>query len=161
MNVISRLCPNKAVIVPVVFLAAMQWARGEERHVNIVDDIMADSSIIIIQPEDLNERLDWTEPEEEVHRPSSGRMAGYRVQVFSDGNQRTARNEARRKAMMIGSKFPQYRIYTSFSSPYWRLRVGDFRTQKEAQAVAAEIKGAFPAFAKEIRVVRDRVLISN
>lgn len=151
-----------AVYVALVVGIAGLRAYGEEQHINLLDEIVSDSTIVIIQPDKLIERIEWEEADDDTdHRPATGRMAGYRVQVFSDGNQRTARNEARRKAMMIGSKFPQYRTYTSFSSPYWRLRVGDFRTQKEAQAVAADIKSAFPSFAKEIRVVRDRVLISN
>lgn len=152
-----RIAAYFAVVAAIAGLNAY----GEEQHINILEEITSDSIIVIIQPDKLIERIEWEEADDTDHRPATGRMAGYRVQVFSDGNQRTARNEARRKAMMIGSRFPQYRTYTSFSSPYWRLRVGDFRTQKEAQAVAADIKSAFPSFAKEIRVVRDRVLISN
>ncbi len=85
------------------------------------------------------------------------KTAGFRVQVFSDNNQRTAKNEARTKARIIGERFPELRTYVTYTSPYWRLKVGDFRTQRDAQAAADDIRQAFPSYGKEIRVVRDRV----
>ena len=99
------------------------------------------------------------ESKEEIARPVSGRMAGFRVQVFSDNNARTAKNEARSKQRIISSRFPQYQTYVMYTSPYWRLKVGDFRTQQDANAAADELRRAFPAYSKEIRVVRDRVTV--
>lgn len=85
------------------------------------------------------------------------RSSGWRIQVFSDSNQRSAKGEARAKSRNISSRFPQYRTYVTYNSPYWRLRVGDFKSQSEANEAADEIKQAFPSYAKEIRVVRDRI----
>lgn len=120
----------------------------------------ADTSTVILLPEGLSERLQYTEPvkPENTGRPRNG-VAGFRVQVFSDNNIRTAKNEARNKEMTVASRFPQYRTYKIYSAPYWRVRIGDFRTQREAEAAAADLRRAFPAFGKEIRVVRDRVNI--
>lgn len=87
------------------------------------------------------------------------KVAGYRVQIFSDNNARTAKNEAESKARIIGEKFPRYSTYVVYSSPYWRLKLGDFRTRDEAEVAATEIKRKFPEFAREIRVVRDRINI--
>lgn len=85
------------------------------------------------------------------------KVAGYRVQIFSDNNARTAKNEAESKARLIAEKFPRYSTYVVYSSPYWRLKMGDFRTRDEAEVAATEIKRKFPEFAREIRVVRDRI----
>ena len=52
---------------------------------------------------------------------------------------------------------PQWDTYVTYASPYWRLRIGDFRTQYEAEKAAADIRRQFPRYAKEVRVVRDRV----
>jgi hypothetical protein len=57
----------------------------------------------------------------------------------------------------MNQAFPTYATYVAYASPYWRLRVGDFRSQYEAEKAAAEIRKAFPRYAKEVRVVRDRV----
>lgn len=58
---------------------------------------------------------------------------------------------------MVGGTFPQWDTYVTYASPYWRLRIGDFRTQYEAEKAAADIRRQFPRYAKEVRVVRDRV----
>ena len=88
---------------------------------------------------------------------SRGKVVGYRVQIYTDQNVRTGKSEARNRERIVGRSFPQYSTYVSYSSPYWRLRVGDFRTQQEAQKAAAEIKRAFPRFSRDVRIVRDRI----
>lgn len=98
--------------------------------------------------------------QEQPSATSTRRMTGYRVQVFSDNNTRTAKNEARSKSRNISARFPQYRTYVMYNSPYWRLKVGDFRTRQEADEAAEQIRRAFPAYSKEIRVVRDKVSVN-
>ncbi len=145
--------------------------RGQD-EVDIVDHITADGVNKIVQPEALRRLIvrqqaevaeekpgmeDGAESDNQVATGVRTKTAGFRVQVFSDNNQRTAKNEARTKARHIGERFPEMRTYVTYTSPYWRLKVGDFRTQREAQAAADEIRQAFPSYGKEIRVVRDRV----
>lgn len=139
-------------------------AMAETEVVTIVDHITGGTNNIVTQPAGLLQRLfpvEGVEDEvkEEVARPVNGRMAGFRVQVFSDNNPRTAKSEARSKQRNISMRFPQYQTYVMYNSPYWRLKVGDFRTQQEANAAADELRHAFPSYSKEIRVVRDRVNI--
>lgn len=95
--------------------------------------------------------------EDDGSRNGSRRSVGYRVQVFSDNNARTAKNEARSMARNISSRFPEQKTYVTYNSPYWRLRIGDFRNQTEANEFADELRKAFPSYAKEVRVVRDRI----
>lgn len=133
------------------------------------------SSITVEQPEQLAKRLsvpDATEVEnqsaegeqvqeekETQERPvqmSRGKIVGYRVQVYADNNVRVAKGEARQRERAISSRFP-YATYVAYVSPYWRLRVGDFKTQAEAEKAAADIRRTFPGYAKEIRIVRDRI----
>lgn len=131
----------------------------------IVSSIMEDSVSVVMLPDELMQRLfrpAETEVEKEEGTPRSRtHSAGFRVQVFSDNNARTAKNEARNKEQTVAARFPQYRTYKKYSAPYWRLRVGDFRTQREAEAAAAELRRAFPSFGKEIRVVRDRINLTD
>lgn len=146
--------------------------------VDIVSHITANGVNTVVQAEAVANLLKPTvvptvvkEEKEEADEHSSEnstatsapttKMAGYRVQVFSDNNQRTAKNEARSKSRDISARFPQYRTYVMYTSPYWRLKVGDFKTQAEAEAAAHEIRQAFPAYSKEVRVVRDRITVQN
>lgn len=154
------------LIVLCGFTAASE--EKDEKTVTIVDHITEGTDNTVTQPEALLKRLqfivDPTEDEdrtEEASRPIGGRQAGYRVQVFSDNNVRTAKAEASSKQRVISARFPQYQTYVRYNSPYWRLKVGDFRTQQEANAAAEELRKAFPAYSKEIRVVRDRISLPN
>lgn len=160
----------KSIAFTLMLLATAPLIQAETEVVTIVDHITSGNSNVINQPEKLLKRLlpvttpveDETkdrEKEDQTARPVNGRMAGYRVQVFSDNNARTAKNEARSKQRVISSRFPNYQTYVMYTSPYWRLKVGDFKTQKEANAAADELRKAFPSYSKEIRVVRDRVNI--
>lgn len=97
-----------------------------------------------------------TAPERQQRPNAQGKIVGYRVQIYADNNVRTAKSEARMRERAVGRIFP-YNTYVTYSSPYWRLRVGDFHTQEEAQKAATAIRQAFPRYAREVRVVRDRV----
>lgn len=97
--------------------------------------------------------------EAEKPRVKNYKGVGYRVQIFADNNSRTAKGEARQRERAISQTFPEYGTYVYYDSPYWRLRVGDFRSQYEAEKAAADIRKSFPSYAKEVRVVRDRVNI--
>ena len=90
-------------------------------------------------------------------RAKGGKTVGYRVQVYADNNVRSAKSEARNRERAVSSAFPQHATYVSYASPYWRLRVGDFRSQYDAEKAAAEIRKTFPRYAREVRVVRDRI----
>ncbi|HRU13054.1 MAG TPA: SPOR domain-containing protein [Dysgonamonadaceae bacterium] len=46
-----------------------------------------------------------------------------------------------------------------FDSPFWRLRVGNFKTREEAEQVLDELRTAFPSFGKEMYIVTDEVKI--
>ena len=143
---------------------------------DIVTVITRDSIIKVNQPSGLALRLERgveseksidtsAQASSEQNNPVSEDQAthprektvGYRVQVFSDNNIRTAKGEARSKAAAIGSSLPQYKTYVTYEAPFWRLRVGDFRSKSDAMEAADEIKRAFPHYSREIRVIRDRV----
>lgn len=121
---------------------------------SIVDHICAENGNSVVADPEILQLLKYDkEAAETVKNP----RVGYRVQVFSDNNPRTAKNEARSKSRMISARFPEYATYVVFASPYWRLRVGDFHTQEAAAEAAEAIKREFPSYGKEIHVVRDRI----
>lgn len=129
-----------------------------------IADTLNDSGVIsVIQPAALNHRLVPAKPSQSndsetlVENAPVKVKAGYRVQVFDDNNVRSAKREAQLCKNQIAARFPELPIYVTFSSPYWRVKVGDFKTRGEAEAAMGEIKYAFPAMAKSLRIVRDRI----
>ena len=77
---------------------------------------------------------------------------GYRVQIYFDAGNNSlerAQTEARTYQML----YPDDTAYISFSEPYYKVRVGDFRTRLAAEGFLQQIIGVYPnAF-----VIKDRV----
>ncbi len=82
---------------------------------------------------------------------------GYRVQVFSSNTQRTAKSQAYKIEKELREVFPEHMIYVSYSAPFWKVRIGDFSSQKDAQELRSEIIIAFPSLRSETYTVRDHV----
>lgn len=127
----------------------------------IVDHVNS-GTVIVSQPEALNARLqrhaeNAYEDDNAAVAQSHKVRAGYRVQVFDDNNVRTAKQEAQNRKHQLETRFPELTAYVSFNSPYWRVKVGDFKSRSEAEAAMAEIRHAFPSMAKSLRIVRDRI----
>jgi hypothetical protein len=87
--------------------------------------------------------------------------SGYRVQVFSSNVQRTGKNDAFRIEKQIRDEFPEQAIYVNYISPFWKVRVGDFKTQAQAQAFRSQLISAFPQMRSEVYLVREQIIISN
>ena len=86
---------------------------------------------------------------------------GYRVQVFSSNVQRTAKNEAFKIERQIRETFPDQTVYVNYSSPFWKVRVGDFISQSQAQILRHKLIDAFPTMRSEIYIVREQIIISG
>lgn len=65
---------------------------------------------------------------------------GYRIQVYSGGNSREARQEAMRMGNRVRNYFADLSVYTHFYSPRWICRVGDFKTYEEANEMLRRLK---------------------
>lgn len=64
---------------------------------------------------------------------------GFRVQVLST-NRRNDANDAKAKVMQL---YPDYRTYLDFQAPYFKVRVGDFKTRDEATALRDKLTSLF------------------
>ena len=85
------------------------------------------------------------------------RGVGYRIQAYTDNNSKTGKAGVQQRAREIAMKFPQYRSYISYKAPSWRLRIGDFKSQADAQAALRRIKSVYPQFARGMVIVKDRI----
>jgi len=148
-----------------VILAALIAPASQADDESIVDHVNQ-GTVIVSQPEALKARLlrkvasveeNEAESESLINGAAHKVRAGYRVQIFDDNNVRTAKAQAQSCKLQIETRFPEYAAYVSFNSPYWRVKVGDFKSRSEAEAAMAEIRHAFPSMAKSLRIVRDRI----
>lgn len=67
---------------------------------------------------------------------------GYRIQVYWGGSTQSDQTKAQRAGNRVSTVFPELRVYTTFESPNWRCRVGDFVTRKEADNYLDKLKSA-------------------
>lgn len=132
----------------------------------IIRAIADNPQLTLSQPEKLAARLLPTRNAEADDAPGGEKNAatatgGYRIQVFSGNNPRTARSEAHSRAGSIRTEFPEWGSYVTFDSPYWRVKIGDFRSYDDAKSALSLLKQHFPGFSSEMRIVRDRIKNGN
>ena len=60
---------------------------------------------------------------------------------------------------MLKELFPDVSTYVTYNAPFWRLRIGDFRSHEEAYHMQRLLMDAFPAYRKEMYIVREEVKI--
>jgi hypothetical protein len=71
-------------------------------------------------------------------------VPGYRVQIFFEsGNY--SKDLALKTAEAFSEQYPNTRYYLSFDEPYYRIRVGDFRTLIEAKGFLNKIINTYPS----------------
>ncbi len=66
-------------------------------------------------------------------------IEGYRIQLFS-GSERNNANALKTKFLKLYPETPAYLIY---QQPYFKLRVGDYRTKIEAQNIFYKLQDDF------------------
>jgi hypothetical protein len=71
---------------------------------------------------------------------SSFTVQGYRIQIYSDNKKQPARDE---KAKFL-SLYNNVKAHEIYQQPYFKIRVGNFRTKLEAYKFQKEIASSFP-----------------
>ncbi len=80
------------------------------------------------------------------------KIVGWRVQIFFDsGNNSKSRAFTKKGEFM--TKYPDMPVYLMFQSPYYKVRVGDFRTRIDAEGFKQKIMGEFT----DAFVVKDEI----
>lgn len=80
-------------------------------------------------------------------------VQGYRILVINTND----RNKANEAKLLIYRNFPELNAYITYQSPYFKLKVGNFKTAKEAEEVLPRLTTFFPT---GIYVIRDVIEIN-
>jgi hypothetical protein len=131
----NRIFILKILVQVVIFfllsgLSLMSFAQEKEKekgHIQIIQDDRVD--LLVSKHIQLNQ--------------NRKNMEGYRIQIFFDSG-----NNSKTKAQSIyegfRAKYPDIGAYLSFKSPNYKVRIGDFRTQLDAQRFLNEIIDEYP-----------------
>lgn len=71
---------------------------------------------------------------------TSPQISGYRIQLFFDSSKQAV-DDARSRFITM---FPKVDTYVNFQAPHYFLKVGDFRSQMEAEKIREQVVQAFP-----------------
>lgn len=77
--------------------------------------------------------------------------SGYRIQVINSPN----RDEANTVKAEMLRRFPEQKTYLLYKSPNFKVRVGNFLTQREAEPIRKMIAALYPN--RSIYLIADRV----
>lgn len=87
---------------------------------------------------------------EETTRERRRTAPGYRIQVINT----TDRNKAIAAKTKIYRDYPELKPYILYQSPYYRLKVGNFKSREEA---GSYIKGLSKEFPGSVFIVKDTI----
>lgn len=124
----------------------------------ITDNSDKSKGVVVLTQDDRIVDLVMRKKEKDMKNKSYLTTTGFRVQVFSSNELRTARAQAYEVEKRIKDKLPELPVYVSYISPFWKVRVGDCLSMIEAQKLRDDLKISLPGFQQETYIVKDQVL---
>ena len=70
-------------------------------------------------------------------------MDGFRIQIFFESGRLARENAYKAKAKFLSS-FQGISAYVDYQAPFFKVRVGDYRTKREAQVLYKKLRRHFP-----------------
>ena len=108
--------------------------------------IIQDSTIAVLLEDAINGQREMVE------------IDGYRVQIYSSNQQQTAKGEALDLEARLKDKIGQT-IYVQYLPPFWKVRLGDFRTVEEAKEYKKLFVAQYPQMMGDTYIVRDKIWV--
>ena len=108
--------------------------------------LIQDSTVAVLLEEAVNGKRELVEIE------------GYRVQSYSSNQQQTAKAEALELEARLKDKVNQT-IYVQYLPPFWKVRLGDFRSYDDAREYKKIFVEQYPAMMGDTYIVRDKIQV--
>ena len=108
--------------------------------------IIQDSMVSVLLEEAVNGKRELVE------------VDGYRVQIYSSNQQQTAKTEALDLETRLKERV-NHTIYVQYLPPFWKVRIGDFRTVEEAKEYKKEFVQMYPSMVGDTYIVRDKIKV--
>jgi len=148
INGIYRLLSIVALQVVIVLSAYSQS--------NILDDLQradgnTEATVIVYQDSTITDALLRQQPV--TTQSNSNLSRGWSVQVFSD-NSISARDIAFQIENKVKERMPNEYVRAERHAPFWKVRVGQFESAEDAQALKNVLLQEFPEFRGGIYVVK-------
>jgi hypothetical protein len=141
---------SKSLLFSGLFLASIAFAQNDwlEFPGNKKDSVITanktldftkkNGSVTVKQDPRLDQLGKFVRTGEDSHM--GVKMDGYRIMIFFDQSKDAAEQQ---KAIFL-SRYAPIKAYVDYTAPNYRVRVGNYRTRLEAEALKAEILATFP-----------------
>jgi hypothetical protein len=146
---------KRIAIILFVVLAALQLRANDSLRIamrpNLLDsmpgvEVLQDSAVGALLHAAMQGNLELVE------------IDGYRVQIYSSNRQQVAKSEALELEAKIKDKLDQT-VYVLYMPPFWKVRIGDFRTYEEAKEYKKLFVEQFPSIMGDTYIVRDKIQV--
>ncbi|UPT67724.1 MAG: SPOR domain-containing protein [Sphingobacteriales bacterium JAD_PAG50586_3] len=111
-------------------------------------DTITVGSVTIIQSKELSQLV----KNQVAHNKALKDVSGFRIQIFSE-NGPNAKADAATARQNFNNKFTGIEAYMTYKQPYFKICVGDFKTQLDARTALLGILKTYP----NAIIVRERV----
>ena len=125
----------KQLVFSLCFLSIVYVVNAQKRNITIVQSNEITSLI-----------------EKHIYFNSKQKTIGWRIQIFFDSGNNSKSKALSQKGIFM-TMFPDINAYLLFQSPYYKVRVGDFRTRMEAEGFKQKLLSEFP----DAFVVKDEI----
>jgi hypothetical protein len=132
---------NKIVFVALLFLARQGLAQTDTGGLVVRKDPRVDS--LVQKQIEINEL---------TTRDARRNIPGFRIQVINSPD----RNKVYAAKVKIYEEFPDLKPYLLYQAPNYKLKVGNFKTQDEAEQAMQQLSRLFPS---GLYVIRDIIEI--
>ena len=116
----------KKITLIVLFFTLCGWVNAQSK---------SDSGKVTVNADPRVKEMD-----DKFTESRNGKIKGYRVQILFSAEKSKAK-ETKSKFL---TKYPDVHAYDLFETPYFKIRVGDFRTKLEAYKFMKQIQETFP-----------------
>lgn len=148
-------------MVCALFVSALVFADDQQqvsdstyRHPLLVDEM---PNVVVHQSDEVRTLLD-----SRVNGSSTQMVEvdGYRLQVFSSNRQQQAKLEAEQLKQKLEKEI-EASVYILSDQPFWKVRIGNFKSISEASAFKEEFVQRFPQLQSSTYVVRDKIQVKQ
>ena len=156
MNIIKKENINGIYRVLIIVALQVVIVLSAYSQSNILDDLQradgnTEATVIVYQDSTITDALLRQQPV--TTQSNSNLSRGWSVQVFSD-NSISARDIAFQIENKVKERMPNEYVRAERHAPFWKVRVGQFESAEEAQALKKVLLQEFPEFRGGIYVVK-------
>jgi hypothetical protein len=125
----------KKLLITLCFLSILCIGNAQKKNITVIEDNGVSSLV-----------------EKHIYLNEKQKIIGWRIQIFFDSGN-NSKSKAYSKKGVFMAMYPDMSVYLMFQSPYYKVRVGDFRTRMDAEGFKQKLLGTFP----DAFVVKDEI----